>query len=154
MPEARSEWRIVGLGTCLGRDDAIGLALVGELAMEAAFAPRCLLLESADAATVAASLLDWQCPVILVDAANMGLAPGECRFFSDSDASIILEDSSVSTHGLGLAEGLELARTLGFDQSACIFGVQPFDLSPGQALSPEMTGRFPLLIAELRKVCC
>ena len=98
-------------------------------------------------------LLEWHRPVILVDAANMDLAPGEYRFFSDRDASMILKTSSVSTHGLGLAEGLELARTLGFDQAACIFGVQPFDLSPGQGLTPEMTSRFPSLLDALREAC-
>jgi hypothetical protein len=64
-----------------------------------------------------------------------------------------LKTSSVSTHGLGLAEGLELARTLGFNQPASIFGIQPFDLSPGQGLTPEMTSRFPLLLAALRETC-
>ncbi|HTY61168.1 MAG TPA: hydrogenase maturation protease [Acidobacteriota bacterium] len=145
---------IVGLGTTLGHDDAIGLVLVDSLAGEAAFGGCCVLLESADAATVASSLLEWRRPVVLVDAADMNLAPGEYRFFSDKDASVILKTSSVSTHGLGLAEGLELARALGFDQTACVFGVQPFDLSPGQGLTPEMSSRVPLLLAALREACC
>lgn len=152
-PEAGSDWKIVGLGTYLGCDDEIGLALVRELARDAAFAEGCVLLESADAATVASLLLEWLRPVILVDAANMDLTAGKYRFFSDRDASMILKTSSVSTHGMGLAEGLELARTLGFDQAACIFGVQPFDLSPGQGLTPEMTARFPLLLGALREAC-
>jgi hydrogenase maturation protease len=152
-PEARSEWQIAGLGTYLGHDDEIGLALVRALSAEEAFAARCVLLESADAATVASSILEWQQPVILVDAANMGLGPGEYRFFPDGDASVIIKTSSVSTHGLGLAEGLELARTLGFNRAVCIFGIQPFDLSPGQGLAPEMISRFPLLLAALREVC-
>ena len=152
-PAAGSDWQIVGLGTYLGRDDEVGLALVRELARDAAFAERCVLLESADAATVASLLLEWRRPVILVDAADMGLAPGESRFFFDMDASMILKASSVSTHGMGLAEGLELARTLGFGQPACIFGVQPFDLSPGQGLTPAMSSRFPLLLESLREAC-
>ncbi len=150
---AGSEWRIVGLGTCLGCDDAIGLALVQALSEDAAYAAHCVLLENADAATVAASLLDWQSPVILVDAADMNLLPGDCRFFTDKDAAMILKTSSVSTHGLGLAEGLELARTLGFDRAVGIFGVQPFDLSPGQGLAPEMTALFPSLLSSLKAAC-
>lgn len=152
-PAVGSDWKIVGLGTYLGHDDEIGLALVREIARDAAFAERCVLLDSSDAATVASLLLEWLRPVILVDAANMGVTPGEYRFFSDRDASMILKTSSVSTHGMGLAEGLELARTLGFDQESCIFGVQPFDLSPGQGLTPEMTSHFPLLLDALREAC-
>lgn len=143
----------MGLGSSLGRDDAIGLALVRALSGEAPFEARCVLLESADAATVASLLLEWQRPVVFVDAADMDIPPGEYRFFPDKDASILLKTSSVSTHGLGLAEGLELARTLGFEQPVRVFGVQPFDLSPGQELTPEMVSRFPLLLDALRKVC-
>lgn len=145
--------RIVGLGTLLSSDDEIGLALVSALAREKGFEKRCLLLENCDAATVAASLIEWHHSVLLVDAAAMGIAPGEYRFFADSDASVILKNSSVSTHGLGLAEGLELARVLGFDQSVYIFGVQPFNLAPGQGLTPEMTARFPALLGALREAC-
>jgi hydrogenase maturation protease len=151
--EAKSEWLIVALGSYLGGDDAIGLALVESLSRDAAFAASCMLLESADAALVAASLLEWRRNVILVDAADMDLVAGEHRFFSDSDVSMILKTSSVSTHGLGLAEGLELARTLGFDRSVRIFGIQPFDLSPRQGLTPEMTARFPSLLSALRAAC-
>jgi len=151
--EAGASWRIVGLGTSLGSDDAIGLALVRALSEDAAWAAHCVLLESADAATIAASLIEWRHPVILVDAADMNLAPGAHRFFSDKDAAMILKTSSVSTHGLGLAEGLELARILGFDCPVFIFGIQPFDLSPGQTLTPEMTAQFPSLLSALKGEC-
>jgi hydrogenase maturation protease len=153
-PDAGSEWQVVGLGSFLNSDDEIGLALVRDLSREAGWGARCELWEGADAATIASSLIDWRRPVILVDAADMDLAPGECRFFADRDASVIMKSSLVSTHGLGLAEGLQLARTLGFDQSACIFGIQPFDLSPRQGLTPEMKARFPALLSALKAAAC
>ena len=143
----------MGLGSSLGRDDAIGLALVQALSAEAALEGRCVLLESADAATVASFLLDGLRPVVLVDAADMGLPAGEFRFFPDTDVSLILKTSSVSTHGLGLAEGLALDRTLGYGAEVRIFGVQPFDVSPGRGLTPQMTERFPALLDALRKNC-
>ena len=152
-PAARIENRIVGLGSPYGSDDEIGLALVRALSLEEDYEECCVLLESADSATVAYSLLEWQRPVILVDAADMGIAPGECRFFFDSDASLTLKTGSVSAHGMGLAEGLGLARTLGYDKRAGIFGVQPFDLSPKMGLTPEMKERFPLLLAALKSAC-
>lgn len=151
--EAETEWRIVGLGTCLGSDDAIGLFLVQALSKEAEWTPHCRLLEGADAATIAASLLEWRRKVILVDAADMNLPPGEHRFFSDKDAAMILKTDSVSTHGLGLAEGLELARILGFDLPVFIFGIQPFDLTPGRELTPEMNAQFPSLLSALKAEC-
>jgi hydrogenase maturation protease len=147
---AGSEWLIVGVGTPASSDDEIGLALVRALSREAEYAASCVLLESADTAMVASSLLEWQRPVILADAADMDVAPGEYRFFSGDNASMTLKTSSVSTHGLGLAEGLELARILGYDRPIRIFGVQPFDLSPKQGLTREMSELFPSLLNALR----
>jgi hydrogenase maturation protease len=144
---------VVGLGSSLGSDDGIGLALVRALSQENDFMGRCVLLEGADSATIASSLIEWRRPTVIIDAANMHLAPGEFRFFEDREPSAILKTSSVSTHGIGLAEGLEIARALGFDQQVYIFGVQPFDLSPGQNLSPGMAARFPSLLSALSAAC-
>jgi hydrogenase maturation protease len=144
------DWLIVGVGTPASRDDEIGLALVRALSREPDYSKCCTLLEFADAALVASSLLEWQKPVLLADAADMGIEPGAYRFFSDRDASINLKSSSVSSHGLGLGEGLELARTLGYDQPVYIFGIQPFDLSPKQGLTPEMNALFPALLKALK----
>lgn len=150
---AGSDWLVVGVGTPAGSDDEIGLALVRALSREEVYNRHCRLLEGADAAAVASSLLEWQQPVILVDAADMGLVTGAYRFFPDRIATMTLKNSSVSTHGLGLAEGLELARTLGFDHPIHIFGVQPFDLSPKQGLSREMLKLFPFLLDSLKNAC-
>ncbi len=147
------EWQIVGIGTRLNSDDEIGLALVRALTEEAEWAEKCVLWEGADAATVTSSLLEWSRATVLVDAADMRLAPGEYRFFPDRDASVTLKDSSVSTHGLGLPEGLQLARSLGFDQPIYVFAVQPFDLSPRQGMTSEMTALFPALLSALRAAC-
>lgn len=151
--EAGSGLRIVGLGSYLNSDDEIGLDLVQELSRQPVWTERCLLWEGADAATVAASLMEWRGPVLLVDAADMSMAPGEHRCFSDQEAAVILKACLVSTHGFGLAEGLQLARALGFDQPAYIFGVQPFDLSPRAGLTPQMTARFSALCAALEAAC-
>ena len=156
-PEAGSVWHLAGLGTRLSSDDEIGLALVQAFSQDTEFPEHCILLEGADTALVASSLLEWQHPVIFVDAADMGLDPGEYRFFSDKEASVTLKTDSVSTHGLGLAEGLEIARALGFDRPAAIFGIQPFDLSPRQGMVPEMKDRFPSLLEALKDAvmqCC
>jgi hydrogenase maturation protease len=147
---AGSDWLVVGVGTPASGDDETGLALVRALSDIEEYSEHCILLECADAALVASSLLEWQKPVMLVDAADMGLAPGEYRFFADSDAAIAIKASSVSTHGLGLAEGLQLARTLGYDRAVRIFAIQPYDVSPKQGLTRKMTEILPSLLAALK----
>ncbi len=145
-----SRWRIVGIGSRLSRDDEIGLQLVATLAEEASFADRCSLLEDADMATVTLNLMEQGGPVILVDAADMGIPPGEFRYFDEGSAKLVLHADSVSTHGLGLSDSLGIARCLGFDAPAKIFAAQPFDLSPRPGLTPEMQGCFTKLLDALR----
>ena len=144
-------WRIVGIGSRMSRDDAIGLRLVAALSEEERFSDRCTLLEDADMATVTLNLLEHGGPVILVDAADMGIDPGEFRLLDDSAAKLTCHADSVSTHGLGLSDSLGIARALGFDAPVKIFATQPFDLSPTPGLTPEMSRRFPGLLEALRK---
>ena len=112
---------IVGIGSYLSRDDEIGLALVGALSREPTWTVWCVLLDSADIATVASSLLEWDKSVVLVDAANMGLAPGEFRFFPERDAALFMKDDSVSTHGFGLAGRLAAGEKPGIRSTGLHF---------------------------------
>jgi hydrogenase maturation protease len=140
----------IGIGTRLGRDDGIGLVLVERLVEDNVLArDDAVLLESADAAEVASILLELNRPAVIVDAADMGLEPGAYRALGDNDATLKIRSDATSTHGLGLAEGLGIARHLGYDKRVSIFAVQPFDLSFGPGLSEEMDAKVPELVAAL-----
>ncbi len=143
------DFRVVGIGTRMSRDDEIGLRLVERLMETAEFAGRCELLESADAATVTSYLMEQESPVLFVDCADMGLLGGEYRFFGEKDATVHVRADSVSTHGMGLAEGLALARALDYGEAVRFFAVQPFDLSPCFGITEEMSARFELLLGAL-----
>lgn len=143
---------MIGIGSRLGGDDAVGIVLVEILVEEDALTEKdTLLLENADAATVAATLLEIRRPVLLVDCADMGEPPGTHRTFDEKTATLKLRDDAASTHGLGLADALRLARTLGFEQPVTIFAVQPFDLSPSPNLTSEMHERLPGMMEALRR---
>jgi hydrogenase maturation protease len=141
---------VIGVGSWLSRDDAVGLMLVNELA---ARAPKPGLdfhsWESADALTITHEMLELSSPILLVDCADLGLNPGEWKCFEADKARLLLHADTVSTHGLCLADALELARGLGFDKPVHVFGVQPFDLGPGSGLSEDMTLAFPRLFEHL-----
>jgi hydrogenase maturation protease len=154
---------VVGLGSEVAGDDAIGLALV-EKVRERLESPRrvplraaasddepvaCVLWPDADALTVAHDLLEMTGAVLLVDCADMGLAPGSARLLGAAEVRVKVKHSPVSVHGLGLAEALELARRLGFTQPVHFFAVQPYDLAPGTGLSAEMAARLPELVVDL-----
>ncbi len=144
--------RVIGLGTRAGTDDQVGLELAsrlrdrsldGEISVE--------IWENADAATVAAGLLELDSEVMLVDAADLELEPGQYRVFTDQEAILKTKRDAVSVHGIGLGDGLALARELGFEQTVRVFAVQPFDVSPGLGLSEEMSARIPGLARRLEE---
>ena len=142
---------VVGIGSRLSRDDGIGLVLV-EALIDDGTLPRddALLLENADAATVASTLLELNCPLLLVDCADVGRLPGTHHLLDETMAQTKLATDTASTHGLGLADGLAIARELGFSEAVTIFAVQPYDLSPRPGLTPELTARLPKLLSALK----
>ncbi|MBF0147511.1 MAG: hydrogenase maturation protease [Magnetococcales bacterium] len=141
---------VVGIGNRNARDDAVGLVLVETLPIIPSRSNITLLpWENADALTLAHDLLALPGPVLIVDCADMGLAPGEWRCFSLEEGGIQQHHGTVSTHGLGMAEAMAMARGLGYDHPIHLFGIQPFDLSPHPTLSPSMTQRLPVLLEAL-----
>lgn len=135
---------VVALGNRYRRDDGIALRLLDALELSAAITS--FAWEDADALTIAHNLLELSGPVVIVDCAEMDLSPGAWRFFSEHDARLRSSAlSSVSTHGLGLAEALDLAHSLGFAGPTYVFAVQPFDFSSGPQLSPVLQRNLPLL---------
>ena len=147
---------VAGIGSRHSADDAIGLRLVESLPPDPGL--RRELWEDADALGLAHRLLECEDPVLIVDCADLGLAGGEWRCLSldgRSGARLIPRSRSISTHGLGLAEALDIARDLGMDAPVHVFGVQPFELRCGLAalgeLSEPMRERLPALRAALRE---
>lgn len=134
---------VAAVGSRLAHDDAVGLELVEALIPPAGVTR--LLWEDADALTLAHELLQLSHPLLLIDCADLGLPAGQWRHLDLAEVRLGQAWGSVSCHGLGLAEALEIARQLGFEQRVQLFLVQPYDLLPGSGLSPEMRLRFPEL---------
>jgi hydrogenase maturation protease len=143
---------VIGLGSELAGDDAIGLILVEQVAGRLGGAPTtCVQWPDADALTVANDLLALETDVLLVDCADMGLAPGSARLLAAGEVRVHVKHSPVSVHGLGIAEALELARRLGFHRQVHFFAVQPYGLAPGAPLTAALAERVPELVAELER---
>ena len=143
-------WTVVGVGSRAARDDIVGINLVEDLrSMPGGPQGKFLLWEDTDALTLTQNLLDLEEPVVVVDAASMGLPPGSWRLVSDHEVRLQSNLGTVSTHGLGLGEALGLARDLGYAHPIHLFLVQPFDLSPRMGLTPEMEAIYPSLLLGL-----
>jgi len=139
---------IIGIGNVEKKDDGVGVLLVEALREEleaGTWAPggtRDLALVSAgtDSLLAAAHAASGRW-VILVDAARMGLAAGECRMFSPGDAALAARDSGLSPHDADLAEALSLITTLGCGDRVRILGIQSEDMGDGRGLSRRLQAR-------------
>jgi|GEM_PF-723752 len=142
---------LVGIGSRASEDDAVGLVLAEEMARRGLAGVTVELWEDRDPLDVAAGLVeisdrDPEITVVLVDCAELGLAPGCWRAFDLDEAELAERAGGPSVHGVGLADGLALARALGFVNPVRVFGVQPFSVEPGRlSLSLPMATRLPSL---------
>ncbi|MBS0517961.1 MAG: hydrogenase maturation protease [Proteobacteria bacterium] len=128
---------VVGIGNPDRGDDGAGRAVVQRLRgklpahIEAA--------EHDGEATSLLALLDGADAAFLIDACLSGAEPGTVRRFDVARSPLPKEDFQVSTHGLGLAEAIELARALKQLPSSCVvYAIEAASAEPGASLSPPV----------------
>ena len=133
---------VAGIGSPAAGDDAIGLELVSRLEVVDA-AIEVQQWQDADALTLAHNLLEFECPILLVDCADMGLPPGEGRLFRSNEVRLRINGDAISVHGFGLGDALDLVEALGHEMPIWIFGIQPFVVDPALQLTQSMQARLP-----------
>jgi len=141
---------VIGIGSSFSGDDRIGLDLVKLAEPRIQYTDvEFKIFDSIDPLFLAGELVELGKNILLVDCADMGSSPGEFIFFDFDEDLFALKNNSVSSHGIGLAEGISLARKAGFSNKVKIFGIQPYDISISEKLSVEMAGRMDFLSNEL-----
>ena len=148
-PSPLQDTLILGLGNPMRGDDGIGVRVIEKLAVHAL--P--LGVEAAEGGTKGLGLVNlmegWR-RVILVDAANVGLAPGEFARFTRQEARLLGDDQRLSVHNAGLREALLLAEVLELlPDEIVIYGVQPAKLDWHAQLSPEVEAAVPGLVRSI-----
>jgi hydrogenase maturation protease len=99
-------------------------------------------LESADAA-------------YLIDACASGAPPGALRRFDVAAAPLPQEAFSWSSHGLGLAEAIELGRALDQLPSRCIvYAIEADSFAPGARLSAAVEAGVAAAVDHVREELC
>lgn len=117
---------VIGVGNASRGDDAVGPLLVRRLAGE---------VDAVECAGEPVALLEalGRAPAaIIVDAADFGAAPGSVLRIDVAAGPLPALAGSWSTHGIGLAEALELGRVLGRLPPRCVlFAIQGEGYEPG-----------------------
>ncbi len=128
---------VIGLGNDYRRDDAVGLAVARRL--KDAVPGHVRVLEQSGEGT--ALIESWKDAdtVILIDAVYSGAAPGTLHRFDAHAQPIARKFFRYSTHAVGVAEAIELARALGqLPPRVIVYGVEGKAFEAGVGLSPEV----------------
>jgi len=142
--------RVVGLGNAMRGDDAVGLIVARHLRE---LLPAADVIErSGEPAGLLEALGEGAEAVVLVDAVLSGGLPGEVHRLDASDVALPIA-ASASTHGLGLAETIELGRALGrLPARLLVYGIEGRSLELGAPLSPEVASAAVVVAAEIRQL--
>ena len=123
---------VIGAGNELRRDDAAGL----ETARRCADVPGVEVREARGDMTSLADLWDATDRVVVVDAARSGAAPGSVHRFDATSVPLPAAFGRGSTHALGVADAVELARALGrLPARLIVYGIEGEDFSAGEGMS-------------------
>jgi hydrogenase maturation protease len=141
---------VIGVGNALRGDDAAGLHVARRLRGRG-------LPGVHEASGETASLMElWQGAevVLLADAAQSGAAAGSVSRLDVSERALPAAFLHCSTHAFGVAEAVELARSLGtLPPRVIVFGIEGAGFEHDAALSPAVEAgvakAVEMIVAEL-----
>jgi hydrogenase maturation protease len=142
--------RVIGLGNILRGDDGIGPQAVQILQDRY----RSEFSEISDAGSDPFSILEKLVenkPVLVIDCARMGLAPGSIKRFVPGEAEFDTAADGLSLHGFNLAEVWQMAKAMGTDADLIIVGVQPDKVEFNTGLSRAVQDRLPTIVKMVRE---
>ena len=143
---------VIGIGNPQRGDDAAGRLVAQRLRDHSLAGVK--IIECNGEATDLVDRLRRAASAIIIDAAAFGAEPGTVRRL-DVAAQCVPAGRARSSHGLGLAEAIELTRALGALPLPClIYLVQGSVWEAGAALSPPVAAAVPrladLILSETR----
>jgi hydrogenase maturation protease len=141
---------VIGVGNPWRADDAVGLEVARRLRRTLADGIEVLEREGEPTALIEA----WQSAeaVWLVDAVRSGAPPGTVHRLDASKQELPGDLFRTSTHHLGLAEAVELARALGrLPERVVVYGIEGADFDAGGGLTNEVDAAAERVSAAVRK---
>ncbi len=128
---------IAGIGHVLRKDDGIGPYMIAKLSTQNLPSNIVLVNVDSDALSLVDHLQQYQ-HALIIDAVNMKKPAGSIAVFSSEDIYTSIHSDALSTHGLGLADVLNMVAALDHSLHIKIIGIQPADIGYGQEFSAEI----------------
>ena len=134
---------VLGLGNPLRGDDGLGPAVIRWMQSHGLPPGVTAIDGGTPGLDVILTLADYRC-VYIVDAADLGRAPGEWARIAPDLQRLAADARMLSSHSAGLADALALGAALDvLPEQAIIFGVQPARLEWSPGLSAEARKAVP-----------
>jgi len=139
---------VIGVGNEYRGDDAAGV-LVARWLRELHL-PNLQVIESDGECTgLLASWHGAEC-VILLDAVRSGAVPGTIHHFNAKEESLPVSLRPGSTHALGIAEAIELAKVLEqLPHDLLVIGIEGRNFAIGASRSAAVEKAMPILLAQV-----
>jgi hydrogenase maturation protease len=141
-PAPKQSRRVIGLGNPDRGDDGVGPAVAAALG---ALLPADITVETSpgDATDLLDRFRDAHA-VILIDAMLSGRSAGFVLRLDVTAGDPLPPQAATSSHGLGLAEAIGLARALGCLPPVCVvYAIEAAGFDPGAPLSPPVAAALP-----------
>ena len=137
--------RLVGVGNEFRADDGLGICVARELRRRGL--PGVDVREHGGEAAGLIELLRGASAAFLIDAISSGKPPGTIHRIDVARGRISTALFKFSTHGYGVAEGIETARVLGIlPPLTLIFGIEGEAFGQGIGLSDPVVRNVPSLL--------
>ncbi|HUI43967.1 MAG TPA: hydrogenase maturation protease [Terriglobia bacterium] len=139
---------VIGVGNRDAGDDGVGLVVAARLGERAAGAFR-VLEHSGEGADLMSRWGEAE-SVVLIDAVRSGAEPGTLRRFDATAGPLPALGFRHSTHAFGVAEAVEVARTLNqLPRRLIVFAIEGANFAAGAALSGALERRLPYLAEQI-----
>lgn len=136
---------VIGAGNLMRGDDAVGRLALRSLATKQL--QEIDLIEIEGEATQVLEALGGAAGAIVIDACKSGASVGTIHRFDVSSSPLPVNMQNLSSHGFGLAVGLELARTLEQLPATCVvFAIEIEDIAFGSPSSKHVNDSFDELL--------
>lgn len=139
---------VLGIGSPHG-DDQIGWLLVDELQKRVEDSDIHWEKVSAPVTSLVNQLSAFD-QILVIDAGDIGLAPGESVFLEDAEPVLNQQEGVLSSHSMGLIESWQMAKALKMElPKVSLFLVQFEQCEPMQSISPSLEQKIPDMLNQV-----
>lgn len=139
---------VIGVGNALRGDDAAGVAVAERLRTRVPEGVEVVACDEEPSRLMEA----WEGAdrVVLVDSVSSGAEPGTLHRFDADDDAIPARTFRSSTHAIGIAETIELARALGrLPRRVRVYGIEGGGFATGAGLTTAVRSAVDFLVQDV-----